>query len=175
MSKQRIIIATACLVLLATVGIIAVPTLGQGEHDAAEQTTAPAPEARAVLEAARGYESWSKFPENQEPKVSEGHDDMYVLAFYNSVVGRAMAQSTTSLPDGSIIVKENRPEANAQAAALTIMAKRQGEWFWIKSTPDLQQVHVENGQPVAGKRMQGCTGCHAQAGTDMVFTHDFAR
>ncbi|MBI3184314.1 MAG: hypothetical protein HYZ28_19445 [Myxococcales bacterium] len=72
-------------------------------------------------------------------------------------------------------MKENRAKADAKPEALTVMAKEGGRWFWIKATPDAKKVFTDKGQPIAGKDVAMCAGCHAQAPADEVFTHDFGK
>jgi hypothetical protein len=175
--KRRVLIGIGVgSVAAATLALVVVQqTWAQQEHGEETPTVEPPAEARTVLRQTSGYQSWPRFADNRSPKRSEGHDNMFVLAFHNDVVGRAIEDGTTSLPDGSVIVKENRPSAQAPAMNLTVMAKRGGQWYWIKATPDARRVFTENGDPVAGRDLAACAGCHAQAPADSVFTHDLSR
>jgi hypothetical protein len=93
----------------------------------------PSAETTPVLAAAKGYASWSKFPEMQQPAKSEGHMGMFVLAFHNKVVGDAITAKTLPLPDGAVIVKEEMMSADAKPMSVTIMSKQGGEWYYVKA------------------------------------------
>ena len=135
---------------------------------------APTGEAKALLEKVKDYKSWPTFPDATAPKLSKGHGGLYVLAYHNDVVGQAVASHALPLPDGSIIVKENRPQADAAPAALSIMSKQGGGWYWLQATPD-GKVVTAKGKPMAGA-VKGCAGCHSQASdNDQVYTYKFAR
>jgi hypothetical protein len=135
---------------------------------AAEPPVEPTGDAKDVLQKAEGYQSWPKFPEYEKgAKQSKGHGGDFVVAFYNDVAAPAV-QGATPYPDGSILVKENRPQPDAKPDALTTMAKRGGSWFFVKSTLD-GKVFTEKGKPVAGA-VKDCVGCHAMAAKDMVFS-----
>lgn len=170
--KKRLLVAGA--VMAGVGGAWAVAVAQDDLHREVTPTVAPSPQAQEVLSKVSGYKSWSKFAENQTPKFSKGHDRMHVLAFHNDFVAQAIRNKTVPLPDGSLIVKENRPQPNAAPTALTIMSKQNGAWYWIKSTPDAKRVFTDKGEPLAGD-LPMCTGCHAQAKTDDVFTHDFSK
>ena len=126
-------------------------------------------EAKRVLHDIEGYRSWPKFSRYEKgPKQSKGHGGTFVVAHYNEVAARAVRDSASGFSDGSVLVKENRPQADAEPASLTTMAKLNGAWFWVKSTPD-GKVFTAKGKPLAGA-VQGCIGCHVQAPRDMVFS-----
>jgi hypothetical protein len=66
-------------------------------------------------------------PARPQP-VLEGARNAYVVAWYNDAAAPAVKAGGQSYPDGSIIVKENRPASEAAPSALTVMAKRGGAW-----------------------------------------------
>lgn len=91
---------------------------------------------------------------------------------------------------GTAIVKTNymadglEPEAVMDAErgeffdAVTVMFRREEgydpdnqDWFWAKYLAEGELDATEEGVPMAG-RVQGCIGCHADAGEHRVFTHD---
>jgi hypothetical protein len=134
------------------------------------KTIAPTGETEEILQQARAYRSWQKFPRYaQAPVRSKGHGNAYVVAWYNEAAGPSVKAGGQSYPDGSIIVKENRPEPGAAPSALTVMAKRGGAWHWIKATPDWK-VLIAGGKPIAGQDVAACAGCHTAAEGDMVFS-----
>jgi len=61
---------------------------------------------------------------------------MYVVAHYDDVVGAAVTSKSLPLPDGAVIVKDNLAmPTDTTPMAVTVMAKRDGRWYWIKATP----------------------------------------
>lgn len=149
----------------------------QAPHEQAQarpRAVPPAPETQQLLKRIEGYRAWRRFPANWEPRLSEGHGGVYVVAYHNDVVAQAMRDGRVPLPDGALIVKENRMQPRAPPAALTIMSKQGGEWYWVKATPSGQVFLDERGQRIAGKNVEACEACHeARAANDYVFTHDF--
>lgn len=136
-------------------------------------TTRPSPTTARILASIAGYQGWPRFVENRRPLRSASHDGTWVVAFYNHVVERAMSSAEPlPLPNGAILVKENRPSPDAAPAVLTIMSKEGDEWYWAKTTLD-GQVVVDDGEPVEGA-VESCRSCHAAArANDYVFTHPF--
>lgn len=138
--------------------------------DEQPQAVAPSGATEEILQHARDYRSWRKFPRyEQQPVFSKGHWKAYVVAWYNDVAGPSVKAGGQSYPDGSIIVKENRPEPGAEPSVITVMAKRGGAWHWIKATPDWK-VLTAGGKPIAGQDVAACAGCHTAAEGDMVFS-----
>jgi hypothetical protein len=139
----------------------------------------PSEEAAKVLDDIADYEAWSLFAENEERMESASHAPggmkMWVLAYRNDIVAEAETQGTLPLPDGSIIVKENYPGEDAETPmALTVMAKQDGEWFWLQSTPDGKVMVDPEGNPMAGTDVPMCLTCHEGAeDNDFVYLHDF--
>ena len=89
------------------------PAHGKGEEPGA---VAPTGATEEILQEARGYRSWQKFPRYaQQPAFSKGHGKAYVVAWYNDAAGPSVKAGGQSYPDGSIIVKENRPKAGRGA------------------------------------------------------------
>lgn len=137
------------------------------------RTATPSPTSRDILERTVDYRQWPNFPENMKIERSKMHREMYVLAFHNDVVTQAMEKRTLPLPDGAIIVKENYAHASdAGPKVLTIMAKENGAWYWLESTPD-GRVVKEKERPLEGYDVGGCRSCHTHAENDFVFTHEF--
>jgi cytochrome P460 len=168
-SWRQIRIVAVAIGLLGT-GLAPRLALAQAQHG--KQTEAPVEatgEAKELLQKIQGYQSWPKFPEyEQAAKLSKGHGGTFVVAHYNDVAAAAVKDGASAFPDGSILVKENRPQAEAKPVALTTMAKINGSWFWLKSTPD-GKVSTTKGKPVAGA-VKGCIGCHSMATRDMVYS-----
>jgi hypothetical protein len=166
--RKRTLATGAVLSGLLAAAVVghAVAQVTSDDHGEAGPTTEATGEAREVIRQIRDYRSWSQFP--GQPVFSRGHDGTYVVGYYNETAASAVGREGATFPEGSIIVKENRPERDADPAALTTMAKRGDGWYWLKSTPD-GRVSVSDGQPLAGK-VDMCIGCHSQAPADMVFS-----
>lgn len=161
---------TAAVFLVAAGGLFGASGSAQPAHGKGESAVAATGATREILDQARDYRSWQKFPRYAEgPAFSKGHRKAYVVAWYNDAAGPSVNAGGQSYPDGSIIVKENRPTADAQPSALTVMAKRGGVWHWVEATPDWK-VLTAGGKPVAGPDVAACAGCHTAAPSDMVFS-----
>lgn len=170
--RTSIGVAIAALLVVATAGVLARAgsARAQPAHGEGESAVAPTGTTQEILEQARGYRSWQKFPRYaQQPAFSKGHGKAYVVAWYNDAAAPSVKAGAQSYPDGSILVKENRPTADAKPATLTVMAKRGGVWHWVKATPDWK-VLTAGGKPVAGPDVAACAGCHTAAPSDMVFS-----
>jgi hypothetical protein len=124
-------------------------------------------EAAQIVDRAKDYHSWSRFPAYQKPKLSKGHGGTYVVAWYNPAAAPAVKGG--NYPEDSIIVKENRRAPDGAPVSLTVMAKRSGSWYWLKATPDWK-IATADGKPIAGKEVSSCVGCHGMAPGDMVFS-----
>lgn len=119
------------------------------------------------------YQDWAQFPDHQGTFESVLPHGPMSQVFINNVVESALENFDGSLPDGSIIVKENigtSPEVTE--AALTVMWKVAGfepnnnDWFWTNMTP--------NGEIVNEGNVASCTACHSGAReNDFVFVHGF--
>ena len=125
---------------------------------------------------AMGLVVLSVFAENAEPKASKAHMGMFVVTYHNDVVTAAIGAHTLPLPDGAIIVKENKMKADEPVHALTIMSKQGGKWYWLETSPDGSHVITMNDMPQEGYNAQMCAKCHDDASyNDFVFTHSFAK
>ncbi len=152
-------------------------------HDFSEptgpMTVEPDLATQEVLDSIEGYVEWNTFDENSELMQSSGHipngNAMFVISYKNAVVDAAEQDGTLPLPDGSLIVKENYPTMDAPTPmALTVMAKRDGAWFWLQSTPGGDVMLDPDGNPMAGADVPMCVTCHAAVeGNDYVYLHDF--
>ena len=119
------------------------------------------------------YQEWTQFPDHQGTFSSVLPHGPMSQVFINGEVESALANFDGTLPDGSIIVKENvGTSPDVTEAALTVMWKIQGfdpannDWFWANMTPE--------GEIVAEGKVQGCTACHGGSrANDFVFVHEF--
>ena len=136
---------------------------------------APTADSQALIAKTSSYATWPKFTENSEPKASKAHMNMYVVTFHNDVVTAAIAAHTLPLPDGAVIVKQNKMKPDAPPQSLTIMSKQGGKWYWLDATPDGKVVTI-NDMAQEGFGAPMCTKCHDDASNnDYVFTHSFAK
>jgi hypothetical protein len=140
-----------------------------GERPAAigTWTTEPSAESRALLQRAEGYEEWPVFAEHAErPQRSRGHE-MWVVTHFNMAAAPGVMREDAEFPDGSMLVKENRPEPDAPPELLTTMSKVGGTWHWLAHTP-AGEVVVRDGVALEGQ-VERCIACHSDAPRDMVF------
>jgi len=141
-------------------------------------TQAPSADTKAILAKIKDYHTWPTFAENATPKLSQSHMKMWVVTYHNDVVTKAMAAKTLPLPDGAILVKDNGMSATDPMPMPTVMAKQNGEWYWIEATHDGQVVideMMDKGKPLEGPGVAMCTGCHGaqKDKNDWIFVHDF--
>lgn len=136
--------------------------------------TVPPPERLASLvEALEGYREWPKLPGFERPTLSEGHGRQFVVGYTNEMAASALAERTLPLPDGSVVLLENKPTARRRPESLTVMSKEDGRWHWAKLTPK-GRVAVEDGRPVEGFESNACVTCHDKASaTDWLFHFPF--
>ncbi len=148
---------------------------GMGMMNMKMGMAAPSSDSQAVLAKVKDYASWPKFAENLEPKLSKAHMDMYVVTYHNDVVAAAIKSKTLPLPDGALIVKQNKMKADESPHALTIMSKQGGKWYWLEASPD-GMVMTMNDMPQEGYDAPMCVKCHTDASNnDFMFTHSFAK
>lgn len=101
--------------------------------------------------------------------------------FVKTYLNRTAAGNSKTLPDGSIIIKENFGPDGKTLMAVTVMYKAKGfnpegnDWYWVKYTPDgsVARTPAEKGNmPISGK-FASCIECHAGAdGNDFSFIND---
>ena len=108
-------------------------------------------------------------------------------AFLKMYLNRTAAGNLSSLPYGSILVKENYGKDRKTLMAVTVMYRTKGydskhnDWYWVKYAPDGSVAKVPNmpkfpkkmwGMPIAG-RFPSCIMCHDGAdGKDFAFVND---
>jgi hypothetical protein len=147
---------------------------GYSAEPAKFESVEPSPDAARVIAVIHDFRRWPTFAENSKPARSKAHGGVYVVAHHNAVVQKAIRERTLPLPDGSVIVKENRATTDGPAIALSTMSKQGGAWYYLQSTPE-GRVVLEKGKPLAGTPA-ACAGCHSQqASNDFLYTHDFSR
>lgn len=110
------------------------------------------------------YQSWGLWPGTTRLYSGEEPHGMLLTTYVNETAGSALGGS---LPDGSIVVKENYTP-DSTLVAVTVMMKVDGynpehaDWLFAKYQPD--------GGVDAFGRAAGCQACHAGAeGGDYLF------
>ena len=169
---NRTMVVMARVVFLAMLGLLVVACgAGGGE------STLPEADGSAVMDYVLDtspYTEWGTWPADQWNNfntnlVSGAPHGQVVRIYVNDIALDAADSYDGSLPDGSIIVKENYvgedPENPGELDALTIMYKVDGfnpdagDWFWVKAKPGGDQIDAEGA-------VAGCVGCHSQQGND---------
>lgn len=156
------------VLLLGAAGCPGMPGSGEVVEDAPTGA-----ELFARISQEDPFQVWGQFPDRQGIVPSGLPHGPMSQVFINSVVETALDNFEGTLPDGSIIVKENvGTDASVTEAALTVMWKVAGfdpdnnDWFWANMTPE--------GQIVAEGKVADCAGCHSGArANDFVFVHQF--
>lgn len=120
------------------------------------------------LEEQNYEENWELWP-GKEP-FYEGVEPHGALlnTYINSLAQQGLASNDSTLPDRSIIVKQNfMPDSTL--GATTVMYKVPGydsennDWWWLKRTAD--------GEVEGAGKVQGCISCHGTASeNDYVLT-----
>jgi len=123
------------------------------------------------------YRNWAPVPgESDGAYEGQSPHGAYLKMFLN----RKAAGNASSLPNGSIVIKENYTAQQA-LAAITVMYKtagynaKGGDWYWVKYNPDgtVASKPTESGSVRLAGRVKGCIECHSDAeGDDFVFFND---
>ncbi|MBT9555539.1 MAG: hypothetical protein IV100_05885 [Myxococcales bacterium] len=136
-------------------------TDGMDGMDGGMNLAEPSPATQALFDAIEGYAAWPKFEAAKEKTLSASHMNMWVVAYHNDVVTKALADSTFPLPVGSILVKENfAGKDDAMPMALTVMEKTEMGWYWLEGTPNGKVIVGSNGKAHEGHDVPMCSSCH---------------
>ena len=179
MSKYHSLVTR--ILLFVGVGLIAVACGGAGGAGGADL---PDTDGAAVLEYVTDtepYTTWGTWPSDEWNNfntnlVSGAPHGNVVHIYVNDIALDAADEFDGELPPGSMIVKENYagtdPDNPGELDALTVMYKTDdfnpdaGNWYWVKGKP--------SGQVDAEGAVDGCIGCHSQAGNkDFVLRYGF--
>ena len=138
---------------------------------AAETVEMPEPTAEAVwtyMEEAGFTDNWSFWPGRGAFAESQVPHGLLVTAYLNPVAFDAISGAAGSVPEGSIIVKENY-SPDRELMATTVMYKSAGfdpehnDWFWLRRLAD--------GTVAASGQIEGCQNCHGMgADNDYLLT-----
>ncbi|NIR95141.1 MAG: cytochrome P460 family protein, partial [Gammaproteobacteria bacterium] len=122
---------------------------------------------------------WHFLPGWEGRKEGQAPHGAGIITYVNDVGYQAALQKKSTLPEHTIVVKENYAPAvegnkqsalwpNAKLAVVTVMYKVKGfnpeanDWYWVKYLPD-GSVDEMKGMKLAGKP-KGCIQCHASGG-----------
>jgi hypothetical protein len=97
-------------------------------------------------------------------------------------LNRRAVGNPKTLPEGSLVIKENFGPDGKTLMAVTVMVKArgynpsEGDWYWVKFRPDgtVDQKVMPNGTAVTlSGKPKGCIECHSGAdGDDFLFFND---
>ncbi len=121
-------------------------------------------------------DAWHFLPGWEGRKPGRAPHGAGIATYVNSIAYQAVEKRATTLPNHSVVVKENYAPAakgdkqsalwpNAKLAAVTVMYKVAGynaeanDWYWVKYNPD-GTVDEKDGMKIAGK-VGSCINCHA--------------
>lgn len=130
----------------------------------------PEPKAKAVwdyLQQQNYPENWAYWPGTEAFYEGTEPHGALLTTYVNAVAGEALVDKPSSMPAGSMIVKENY-SPDKELAAVTVMYKAEGynpehnDWFWLKRLPD--------GRVEASGKVESCQGCHQTSETDYLMT-----
>ncbi|MBL4885115.1 MAG: cytochrome P460 family protein [Planctomycetaceae bacterium] len=124
------------------------------------------------------YHNWAPGP-GQSTDVYPGQSPHG--AYLKTYLNRTAAGNASTLPHGSIIVKENFGPDGKTLMAVTVMYRAKdynpaaNDWYWVKYTADgnVAMTPPEKGNmPISGK-FASCIECHSSAeGNDFSFIND---
>lgn len=154
----------------------------QGGDGAAELPEADGAALMEYVLETDPYTEWGTWPSDEwndfDANLVSGAPHGNVVRIYvNDIALEAADSFDGSLPEGSMIAKENYvgedPANPGELDAVTIMYKVDGfnpdagNWFWIKAKPSGEQIDAEGA-------VDGCIGCHSQPGhQDFVLRYGF--
>lgn len=143
----------------------------QQEMKSEKMMKAPDTTGQAVLnfiQKAEYEKNWKMWP--GKDKFYEGTEPHGALltTYVNDIAYGAITGNKKTLPDKSMIIKENY-KPNKEMAAITVMYKvkgynpQAGDWFWAKYAP--------GGKIAASGKVQSCMGCHgSKKANDYIMT-----
>ena len=129
------------------------------------------------LQAAK-YQNWAPVPGKSDGNY-EGQSPHG--AFLKMYLNRRAAGNPKTLPNGSLVIKENYGKDGKTLMAITVMVRAKGynpsagDWYWIKYRPDgtVDQMETPMGKMALAGKPKGCIECHGGAdGEDFLFFND---
>ncbi len=114
------------------------------------------------------YRAWRMWPGRGELYPGSAPHGAFLTTYVTDAAHSAVQDKTGSIPQGSIIVKENYT-ADKELSSFTVMYKvmdfnpAENDWFWAKFLP--------GGGIEAEGRVQGCIDCHGKRrDNDFIYT-----
>jgi hypothetical protein len=117
-------------------------------------------------EEMRNYRSWPLFPGTTALAPGEGPHGDFITTRLNDIALKAVREGAPSMPDGSIVTKENYI-ATKEYRSTVVMKKIRGRWFWGLLKPD--GVPRSAGSGLGGSRLKTCLECHQKANRDQLY------
>ena len=129
----------------------------------------------AYLQSENYQDTWTLWPGRGELYEGQEPHGLLLTTYLNDVALGAVENRSGTMPEGSIVAKENyMPDKTL--AAVTVMYKVAGynpdhnDWFFTKFLPDGTLDKMPNGMAMEGK-IPGCQGCHsAKRDNDYLYT-----
>ncbi|MEY3175529.1 MAG: cytochrome P460 family protein [Planctomycetaceae bacterium] len=156
-------------------------TQGSGSSRSTVIQQAPVTQAKAPFE--QQFWNWLQSSQyrNWAPPAGVSGDAYAGQSPHGAMVklyaNRMAVANAGSLPNGSVIVKENFGPDGTTLMAVTVMYRNvgydpeHGDWYWAKYEADGQPSRMD-GMVVAGK-VGMCIECHSSAGgNDFTFAND---
>ncbi len=148
------------------------------EEEMEMELAEPSEQAAELIAAIEGYEQWEHHEGMDEPYESGHPGDVWVIPYANEVGHQAVADQQLPIPEGAIFVKEEYADADGEElTGVTVMEKlseEMGDWYWLKTDPELQGVMEMEGMALEGPDVEGCVNCHGEAsGQDYLMLPEF--
>lgn len=129
--------------------------------------TANAESVMAHLKAQNYRANWKFFPGKGALYKGQVPHGMLLTTYVNDAALGALNRRETTMPYGSIIVKENYTPEKTLAAVTTMYKVKgynpgAGDWYWLKTAAD--------GKVEATGKVAGCIGCHTPSKRDFLLT-----
>jgi hypothetical protein len=155
MKSSILLIAAVCLITLSPLAFAIHET-----QPAETQVVLPGADAAKLytyITKQKPYTSWDMWPgKGKMYKGTQPHGD-FLTTYVNDTAMSGIKAKKGSMPDGSIIAKENYG-ADKKFTALTVMYKIKGynpaaaDWFWAK--------YDGGGKVLASGKAEACIRCH---------------
>ncbi len=122
----------------------------------------PKPDAGKLwtyISQTNNYQNWDQWPGRDGMYRGESPHGAFLKLYVNNLAEDAIENGNGTMPDKSILVKENYSE-DKQLLSVTPMYRvkdfnpEAGDWFWAKYTPD--------GKVLAAGKVESCIACHSK-------------
>jgi hypothetical protein len=156
-NKMKTCIGILSILLMLTVGIAAAQDLNATDGKMDQNKTTNGKMLYNYITNDSSYKMWQMWPGKEEFYPGKEPHGSLLTTYVTDDALSAIESGAGTLPDGSIIVKENYM-ADKTLAALTVMFKKAGydpgnnDWFWVRYLP--------NGTITAEGKVKLCIDCH---------------